>query len=234
MVRQIDPRVGGFVVMDDLFATDPERVRGICALIEESGMDLAWNCEIRADMVTADLLDVMKRAGCRQVLMGIETGSQRLLDLVRKDITVDQIREAARLLHQAGMDIYAMMVNALPTETAEDVRETDRLLREIAPEFTEFLVYMPYPGTPLFDLAVKEGFRVPTTLEGWAHMGTFDHRSVEEKGLAEVPESMYEDMAKGAKRRAMLNSYVKEIKRDPLTAPMRGLRFLFKRKEENG
>jgi hypothetical protein len=93
---------------------------------------------------------------------------------------------------------------------------------------------MPYPGTPLFDLAVKEGFAVPSSLKDWARMGTFDHRSVEEKGLAEVSEKVYEDMAKNARRRAVINSYMKEIKRDPITAPVRGLKFLFKKKEERG
>jgi radical SAM superfamily enzyme YgiQ (UPF0313 family) len=127
-----------------------------------------------------------------------------------------------------------MLVNALPTETAEDIRATDHLLKEIRPDFTEFLVYMPYPGTPLFDLAVHEGFIVPTTLEEWARMGTFDWRSVEDKGITSVSEDMYESMAKGAKRRARLDSYVKEFRKEPLTAPARGLRFLFRRGEERG
>jgi radical SAM superfamily enzyme YgiQ (UPF0313 family) len=145
---------------------------------------------------------------------------------------VEDIRTAAKLIHDADMEVYAMLVNALPTETVDDIRQTDRLLKEIKPDYTEFLVYMPYPGTELFDLAVKEGFQPPRTLEEWARMGTFDIRTVEDKGLTEVSEQMYENMAKGAKRRAIVNSYVKEFKREPLTAPMRGLRFLFRRREE--
>ncbi len=230
----LDPRLGGFIIMDDLFATDPGRVGRICTMIKDRGLDIIWNCEIRADMINEDLLRTMKAAGCRQVLMGIETGSQRLLDLIRKDITVEDIRRACRLIHGADMEVYAMLVNALPTETMEDIRATDQLLKEVRPDFTEFLVYMPYPGTPLFDLAVENGFAVPRTLEEWARMGTFDLRSVEEKGITSVSEQMYENMAKGAKRRAVMSSYVREIKREPLTAPLRGLRFLFRRGEERG
>jgi radical SAM superfamily enzyme YgiQ (UPF0313 family) len=230
----LDPRLGGFIIMDDLFATDPVRVGHICTLIRESGLDVIWNCEIRADMINEDLLRTMKAAGCTQVLMGIESGSQRLLDLVRKDITVEDIRQASRLIHRADMEVYAMVINALPTETVEDIRATDHLLKEIRPDFTEFLVYMPYPGTPLFDLAVREGFVVPKTLEEWARMGTFDFRSVEDKGITSVSEQMYENMAKAAKRRAVMNSYVREFRKEPLTAPVRGLKFLFRRREERG
>lgn len=229
-----DPRLGGFIIMDDLFATDPVRVGHICTIIKDSGLDIVWNCEIRADMINEDLLGTMKAAGCKQVLMGIESGSQRLLDLVRKDITVEDIRKACRLIHGADMEVYAMLVNALPTETVEDIRATDHLLKEVRPDFTEFLVYMPYPGTPLFDLAVQEGFVAPRTLEEWAHMGTFDLRSVEDKGITSVSEQMYENMAKGAKRRAVRDSYVKEFMKEPLTAPVRGLKFLLKKREERG
>ncbi len=225
----LDPRLGGFIIIDDLFATDPARVGNICTMIRESNLDIIWNCEIRADMINEELLRTMRSAGCTQVLMGIESGSQRMLDLVRKDITVEDIRRASRLIHAAGMEVYAMLVNALPTETVEDIKDTDRLLKEIRPDFTEFLVYMPYPGTPLFDLAVQEGFEIPQSLEEWGRMGTFDLRSVEDKGITSVSEQMYESMAKGAKRRAIMNSYLKEFRKEPLTAPVRGLKFLFRR-----
>jgi hypothetical protein len=108
-VLELDPQIGGFIIMDDLFAVDPSRVRKICSMIKESGLDIVWNCEIRADMITEELVRTMKGAGCCQVLMGIETGSQRLLDLVRKDITVEDIRRASSLIHEAGMEVYAML-----------------------------------------------------------------------------------------------------------------------------
>jgi anaerobic magnesium-protoporphyrin IX monomethyl ester cyclase len=229
-----DPQLGGFIIMDDLFATDPGRVGRICTMIQENGLDVVWNCEIRADMINEGLLKNMKAAGCTQVLMGIESGSQRLLDLIRKDITVEDIRRACKLIREADMEIYAMLVNALPTETMDDIRATDQLLKETRPDFTEFLVYMPYPGTALFDLAVEEGFVAPTTLDGWARMGTFDLRSVEDKGITSATEQMYEHVAKGAKRRAVRDSYIRELKKEPLTAPVRGLKFLFKRGEDKG
>lgn len=195
-------------------------------------MDIVWNCEIRADMIDPVMVRIMRRAGCRQVLMGIETGSPRLLELVRKDITVDEIRRAARVLHENDVEVYAMMVNGLPTERDEDVDATDRLLREIRPDFTEFLTYMPYPGTPLYDLAVQEGFPEPDNLEEWANMGTFNIGSIDSKGVSGVADERYEEMARNVKKRAIRSSYIREMKNAPLTAPIRGLRFLFNRGRE--
>lgn len=231
-VMSLDPRIGGFIIIDDLFATDRQRVRDVCRLIIERNLDIFWNCEIRADMVEPGLLEVMGRAGCRQILIGVETGSQRLLDLVRKDITVEDIRRATRLAHENKMEVYAMLVNGIPTETIEDVRETDRLLKEIRPDYTEFLAYMPYPGTPLYDLAVKEGFVPPTSLKEWGDIGTFSLNSLKDKGITEVSGSMYENMARRSRRRAIIHNYMKEFKKEPLTAPIRGLRMLMRGGDE--
>jgi len=228
-VMSLDPRIGGFLIIDDLFAQDPRRVRRICELILERGIDIRWNCEIRADLIDPDLLPLMRRAGCRQVLIGVESGSQRILDLVRKDIKVEDTVRACRLLKENGIEIYAMMVNGLPTETEEDIQATERLLKEIRPEFTEFLVYTPYPGTPLFEEAVERGFQPPATLEEWGHMGTFSMKSIGAKRLVGNDGKRYEKMEQDARKRSTRDSYVQAVMKDPLTAPVRGFRYLMRR-----
>jgi len=233
-VMSLDPAVGGFLLIDDLFYAQQGRVREICRMIKERGLDLVWNCEVRADMIDPDLLRVMRGAGCRQVLMGVETGSPRLLNLANKNITVDRIREAARALHEADIEIYAMLVNGLPGETEEDLAATEQLLREIRPEYTEFSTYMPYPGTPLYPQALASGWEPPRTLAEWGELGTFDISAVDRKGLTQVPGKTYRDLARRTKRRAVVRSYVQAVTKDPLSAPARGMRFLFKRDEEGG
>lgn len=227
-VRSLDPAVGGFLIIDDLFYAHPNRVREICRLIRERQPDIVWNCELRADSIDPVLLREMRAAGCRQVLMGVETGSPRLLRLANKDITVEQVRQAARALHAADIELYAMMVNGLPGETEEDVEESERLLREIAPEYAEFSTYMPYPGTPLYPQALSSGWDPPRTLEGWGELGTFDIAAVDRKGLTAVPGRAYRDMARRTKRRAVVRSYVQAVAKDPLSAPARGMKYLFR------
>lgn len=225
-VLALDPAVGGFIIIDDLFYVIPKRVQQICQGIRERGLDIVWNCEVRADLISPELLRIMRAAGCRQVLMGVETGSDRLLRMVNKRITVETIRQAARAIHDADMELYAMLVNGLPTETEEDVRATERLLRDIEPEYVEFLTYMPYPNTPLYPQALVNGFEPPRTLEGWGRMGTLDISSVEEKGIVGIPEKRYRGMARRTKQRAVMRSYVQAVKKEPFTAPSRGFKYL--------
>ncbi len=184
-------------------------------------------------MITESLLDIMKRAGCKQILVGVESGSDRLLTMVRKDITADDIIKASNLIHEAGMEVYAMVINGLPTETKEDIRITEHMLDTIKPEYTEFLTYMPYPGTALFESAVENGFAPPENLEGWGDMGTFSVSSIQDKGLSSYANKMYISMEKRTKRKATINSYLKSITKDPITAPMRAIRFMMKRKGDN-
>lgn len=232
-IMRLDPRISGFIIMDDLFATDPQRVKDICSIIIDKKLDIVWNCEIRADMIDRSLLAVMKQAGCKQILVGVESGSDRLLQMVRKDVSAEEIIQAAKLIHEADMEVYAMVINGLPTETKEDIKRTERMLDVIKPEYTEFLTYMPYPGTVLFDSAVEHGFSPPTNLEGWGDMGTFSVASIHDKGLTSYANKMYLAMEKRTKRKATMNSYLKSISKDPFSAPLRALRFMMKRKGDN-
>ncbi len=227
-VLALDDRIGGFLIIDDLFYADPRRVRDICSGIKERGMDIVWNCEIRADLIQPELLEHMYDAGCRQVLIGVETGSPRMLEAISKGMTVETLERAAAEVHNAGIELYAMMVSGLPGETDEDARATEHLLRTIRPEYTEFLSYTPYPNTPLFEDAVREGFVPPETLEDWGRFGTYDLSAIDRKGMANVSSQRYLDIERRTKRRAVMRSYVGSAFKEPLTAPIRGLRYLFK------
>lgn len=227
-VLSLDDRIRGFLIIDDLFYADPQRVRDLCSGIKERGLDIVWNCEIRADLVRPELLREMYDAGCRQVLIGVETGSPRLLEAVNKGLTVETLERAAAEVHDAGIELYAMMVSGLPGETEEDARATEHLLRTIRPEYTEFLSYTPYPNTPLYEDAVREGFVPPQTLEEWGRVGTYDLSAIDRKGMARVSSQRYLDMERRTKRRAMVRSYMGSAFKEPLTAPIRGLRYLFK------
>jgi hypothetical protein len=107
----------------------------------------------------------------------VESGSQRILDLITKDITVDHIRKAAELCGAYGITAIFMFMYGFPDETWADIRQTIDLIDELE-ELGEHVVvshlglFTPFPGTPLFDAAVKAGFRPPTSLAGWgAPMG---------------------------------------------------------------
>ncbi len=232
LVRSIDPKIGAFIFNDDLFSLDTKRVRRLCTLLKEKGIDILWNCEMRADTVEPELLREMKEAGCCQILVGLESGSQRMLDMVDKETSLDVLKRAYRTIHENGMEAYSMILIGLPRETEQDIRETEKLLNEVRSDFNEFCVYVPYPGTKLYEIAKEQGFREPTDLIGWAKIGTLNISSLTDKGVSKVSPGTIEAMIERTSKKARYRSYVQEFKRAPLSSPLRGLMFVLRKKKD--
>ncbi len=146
-----------FTFKDDSFTVNRKRVMEFCNNLMEAGLKVNWDCNTRVDLVDMELLKAMKRAGCNSIKVGIESGSERILKLMDKGITLERTREAARLFRAAGIHWTAYFMMGVPTETREDVEKTLKLLYEIKPSFASVGVYEPFPGTRLFDIGVERG-----------------------------------------------------------------------------
>jgi len=171
-----DYGIRGFLFTDDNFFTDLDRAMGILEAVVRSGLDISISkLQVRADLLCrmdADFFDLLVRAKVRRISIGVESGSQRLLDMVDKDLTVEEIVEAnRRLLHYPIVPIYLFMMG-LPGETPQDFAESVRLAVQLTDEnphaVKTFNVYTPYPGTELFDVVVQQGLKPPERLEDWA------------------------------------------------------------------
>jgi anaerobic magnesium-protoporphyrin IX monomethyl ester cyclase len=119
-----------------------------------------------------NFLKLLVRAGVERLTIGVESGSQRILDLIRKDLTVEQVVEASRrLIPHPIVPLYLFMMG-LPTETPEELRQSIRLAQQLLDEnpraSKSFNIYMPYPGTELYRLVVRYGLKEPERLEEWA------------------------------------------------------------------
>jgi anaerobic magnesium-protoporphyrin IX monomethyl ester cyclase len=119
-----------------------------------------------------DFLRLLVRAGVERLTIGVESGSQRMLDLIRKDLTVDQVIEASRkLVGHPIVPVYLFMMG-LPTETPDELGQSIRLAQQLLDEnpraSKSFNIYMPYPGTELYRLVVRYGLKEPERLEEWA------------------------------------------------------------------
>jgi radical SAM superfamily enzyme YgiQ (UPF0313 family) len=104
------------------------------------------------DLVTKDILKWMKKAGCIQIDFGVESGSQKILNILKKDITPEQSKLAFSLCHKIGIRAFANIMINNPNETWKDLKETIRLLNELKPDRCEVWITTPYPGTELFQL----------------------------------------------------------------------------------
>ena len=154
-----------FTFYDDVFTGNQSRTQEICDEIINRKLKVKWNCETRVDMVTKELLLKMKEAGCTDIWFGIESGSQRVIDAMRKGISVEQTMRAFKWAKEVGLVTIGFVVVGFPGETKESIWETVKVVKKINPNDVVYHVATPYPGTPLADL-VKEN--------GWLRVTDFD------------------------------------------------------------
>jgi anaerobic magnesium-protoporphyrin IX monomethyl ester cyclase len=146
-----------FTFYDDAFTVDQERVAEICSEIKNRKLKVKWDCESRVDMVTKELLRTMKEAGCFAVWFGVESGSQTVLDAMRKGITPGQTIRAFKWAKEVGLMTVANVVLGFPGETKETIWETIKFIDRIKPSDVGYYIATPYPGTPLYAQVVKDG-----------------------------------------------------------------------------
>lgn len=154
---------------DEEFFVDRKRGMAIADLI---GSKFKWYVQTRMDDLLALNLDRLEKNGLKMVQPGLETGSERLLKMIRKEETLLQYQEANRALAKTGIESTYNFMMGFPTETLEDLTATVDLSLKLLEEnpnahIAGFYVYVPYPGAELFHLALQEGFRYPASLEEW-------------------------------------------------------------------
>ena len=143
----------------DTFTANKNYVKKLCREIIKEGLHkkIKWHCSTHVNVVDKDLLELMAEAGCWEISYGVETGSQRLMDLIRKQTTLDRVREAFKMTKEVGIMIRAFFMLGLPTETREESLQTIAFAKELDPYWAQFTITTPYPMTELYELAKKDG-----------------------------------------------------------------------------
>jgi radical SAM superfamily enzyme YgiQ (UPF0313 family) len=145
-------------IKDDTFTTNKKRVLEMCRAIREKKLGFFWSCDTRVDLLNDELLREMRLAGCQRLSLGVESGSQRILDLIDKKITVDEILESTKLAKKYGIKVRYYMMLGNRGETAESFQETLRFLERARPHEYIFSCLSVYPGTRDFADAEKAGW----------------------------------------------------------------------------
>ena len=149
MAQLRDMGYGAVHFFDDTFTLNSRRLRRICDLTEPLGM--LWRCFLRADTVDIAALEKMARAGCVEIGIGVESGSQIILDNVSKGTTVAQNTQVMHWAKQVGIAVKAFIILGLPGENKETLEETRRWLITNRPDKLDLVFYTPYPHTPITD-----------------------------------------------------------------------------------
>ncbi|MEM2297841.1 MAG: radical SAM protein [Ignisphaera sp.] len=178
---------------DETFTLDMSRAEKVALAISNKGLDIKWYCNTRVDLIDLGLWRALYKGGCRGTSYGIESGSQKILDLAKKGFTVEEAEKAIRWAKDAGVKVYCSFIFGLPGENWQTVRETIAFVKRTLPTGAQFNVAVPYPGTELYKIAKDKGWIKPTV--SWRHM--YQHEAI-----MRTDEMSYEDL-----NRARLMAY---------------------------
>ncbi len=149
-----------FLFNADNFTARKAWVMELTEAIVQSDLKIRWMCNSRVDSVDTEMLTSMKKAGCSNIGFGVESGSQALLDKMRKDTTVDQARETFLRCRSVGITSHAFFLIGLPWETRQTLEETYRLARALPADFFDIHIAYPLPNTEFFDICTRDNLFV--------------------------------------------------------------------------
>jgi anaerobic magnesium-protoporphyrin IX monomethyl ester cyclase len=160
------PRVREVVIEDDTFSANKKRVKEICALLVERRVKIRWSANVRANL-DYETMVAMRRAGCRLIIVGYESGDQRVLDMMNKDTTLEQQLEFARAARRAGLLVHGCFMVGTPGETRESLERTLDFAIKLAPDTAQFFPLMVYPGTRAYQWAEENGYLTTSDFREW-------------------------------------------------------------------
>ncbi len=153
--------IGSLCFLDDNLFSNRKNLKELCALMIENRLNLKWMCASSVNYIEEEYLEMAKEAGCVQISFGFESGSQRILSLLKKNrFTVEDNLRAIRLCKQAGIKIAGSFILGTPTETESEIRETIDFIQRNSLDSINIQHIKPYPGTELWDLC-KEKNTIP-------------------------------------------------------------------------
>jgi radical SAM superfamily enzyme YgiQ (UPF0313 family) len=150
--------VRNVLFLADLFTFQRQGVMELCDLIIRRGLKVRWTCNSRVDTIDEEMMVKMKQAGCWLIAFGIESGSQKVLDNVKKDAQVEDAIRTINLCNKHGIKTWGYFIIGLPGENKKTVRETIDLAKNLPLDIALFHVAMPYAGTEFYFQAVANGW----------------------------------------------------------------------------
>lgn len=164
-IRYLRDRFGliYFSIRDDTFTADRQRVLEFCQRLLDERIFILWNCQSRVNAVDSEMLRLMKKSGCECLQLGVESGSLRVLKSLGKSITPKQVKNAAEAVHEAGIRLSIYLIAGSPGEDDSDILESLNIIASARPDDGQVSPLVYYPGTELFDSAVRTG-AVPADL----------------------------------------------------------------------
>jgi len=179
---------------DDTFTLNKKRLFDICDEFNKRKIDIEWSCLTKANLVSKEMLMKMKKAGCWQVLFGLESGDPEILKSLNKGITLEQGERAVKLAKKVGLSVRTDFLMGVPGENLTTMGKTLEFAKKINPSFAHFNKFNPYPGTQIYTRLVKEGYRfdLDNFYSQLDHLqGIYSPKGISKKQLGEFVSKSY-------------------------------------------
>ena len=187
-IRGIKSKFGSknFYFWDDSFTVNRNRAIDICNRLIGESLHISWGCTTRVDLLDEEVLHLMKKAGCDYISIGVESGSEHILKIIEKDITVQQVKKAVEMIKKSKIAFEAFFIIGFPDETKPDIEKTFQLMKEMEGGTVCFSVFTPYPGSAQFDTAKRYGL-IPEKIN-WSD---YSHQSSENYFVRDVSKNEF-------------------------------------------
>lgn len=164
-------RKGEFFFEDDTFTVSKERALSICEEIQSRGLKIIWSANARPDIYDLELFKSMKASGCRELLVGFESGDQEVLDQMKKGLKVEDSIEFMRVAKEAGLEVHGCFVFGMPGETKESMDKTLNFALKLDLTTIQFAGAVPYPGTEYYQFCQSQGLLKAKSWTDWLESG---------------------------------------------------------------
>ncbi|MEM3921439.1 MAG: radical SAM protein [Nitrososphaerota archaeon] len=171
MILRYDYGAREIEFLDDTFTLKMSRAEEISRMIVSEGLDISWSASSRVNTFSRSLGEAMRRAGAHTIYFGIESGSDKTLRLIGKGITRRQAVDAVKAARNSGLNALGSFIIGFPHEGEEDIRATIKFADKVGVDLAQFTIATPYPGTRLWEIAVKENLLLT---RNWRKFTTLD------------------------------------------------------------
>jgi len=146
-----------FLFYDDTFTVNKKRVIDICNEIVKRKLDIGWDIRARVDTINEDIIKHLKKAGCKGIHYGIEAGTEKILKVLNKGITLDHAKQVFDMTRKHNIPILAYFMIGSPGETKDDIYSSFEVMRKLNPDYVHMTILTPFPGTKIYLEGLKSG-----------------------------------------------------------------------------
>ncbi len=180
---------------DDTFGVTKSFIRDLCAEIETRCVGLHWSCATHVRLVDEETISRMKSARCRSILLGVDSGYAAMLARIRKNITVEDAFNAARIIKKQGVYLSAFFIVGFPHETEESLDDTIRVIKTLPADVVVYSIFTPYFGTELFDWCREQGI-IPEDFNAFLH----NHQSPDNYFCPQIAEDVFKSRVRALEK----------------------------------